>query len=78
MEGVIASDAIQKDMPRVSRRRITDTERAVLREKVTRALLDRPRGEGLPLGTAAKLLKQADRAGMTLEEWIALFNLCAS
>lgn len=58
-------------------RKLTDTERAILRDKVTRALLDRPRGEGLPLTTAAKLLKQADRAGMTLEEWIALFNLRA-
>ena len=54
---------------------LTDTARAVLREQVTRALLERPRGEGLPLATAAKLLKQADRAGMTLPEWIALFNL---
>jgi gluconate kinase len=56
---------------------LNDTDRAILRTQVTRALLERPRGEGLPLTTAAKLLKQADRAGMTLEEWIALFNLRA-
>jgi hypothetical protein len=31
----------------------------------------------LPLGQAVKLLKDADRAGMTLPEWIALFNLRA-
>jgi hypothetical protein len=61
----------------MSKRQLTDTERALLREQVTRALLDRPRGEGLPLTAAAKLLKKADRAGMTLEEWIALFNLRA-
>lgn len=59
----------------MSKRQLTDTERAILRDKVTRALIDRPRGEGLPLATAAKLLKDADRAGMTLPEWIALFNL---
>lgn len=58
-------------------KQLTDTERAVLRANVTRALVERPRGEGLPLATAAKLLKQAARAGMTLEEWIALFNLRA-
>ncbi len=57
------------------RKPLTDTERAVLRAKVTQALLERPRGEGLPLSQAATLLKQADRAGMTLEDWIALFNL---
>lgn len=57
------------------KKQLTDIERAVLRADVTRALVERPRGEGLPLATAAKLLKQADRAGMTLEEWIALFNL---
>lgn len=61
----------------MSKRQLTDTERAVLRAKVTDALVNRPRGEGLPLATAAKLLKDADRAGMTLPEWIALFNLRA-
>lgn len=60
-------------MPR--QKQLTDTERAILRDKVTRALLERPQGEGLPLAQAAKLLKDADRAGMTLPEWIALFNL---
>lgn len=59
------------------RKQLTDTERAVLREQVELALRNRPRGEGLPLGQAAKLLKDADRAGMTLPEWIALFNLRA-
>lgn len=61
----------------MSKKPLTDTERAILREKVERALRDRPRGEGLPLAKAAKLLKDADRAGMTLPEWIALFNLRA-
>jgi hypothetical protein len=59
----------------MTKRQLTDTERALLRAKVTRALTERPRGEGLPLATAAKLLKDADRPGMTLEEWIALFKL---
>jgi hypothetical protein len=54
---------------------LTEEQRAMLRAKVTRALTERPQGEGLPLAQAARLLKQADQAGMTLPEWIALFKL---
>lgn len=57
----------------MSKRTLTDAERAALYTQVVQTLATRPRGS-MPLGKAAALLKKADRAGMTLETWIALFN----
>lgn len=55
-------------------RQLTDAARAQLFAEVMQTLATRPRGEGMPLGEAAKLLKKADRAGMTLPQFIALYN----